>query len=55
MLNLGKDEQGLFSRQKINGFTLLILATLGFGSITYGYSASIIGTTLGTTKPYMVN
>ena len=41
------DEEGLLKRQRLNGYTLLILAALGFGSITYGYTASIIGTTLG--------
>jgi hypothetical protein len=42
-----RDEEGLLKRQKLNGFTLLILTVLGLGSLTYGYTASIIGTTLG--------
>ncbi|KAF2677245.1 MFS transporter [Lentithecium fluviatile CBS 122367] len=34
-------------KQRINAFTVLILIFVGFGSMTYGYTASIIGTTLG--------
>ena len=41
------DEEGLLKRQKINAYTLFILFVLGLGSLTYGYTASIIGTTLG--------
>ena len=41
------DGEGLLKRQKLNAYTLFILCTLGFGSLTYGYTASIIGTTLG--------
>jgi MFS family permease len=43
----GHDNEGLLKRQKLNAYTLGILVTLGFGSLTYGYTASIIGTTLG--------
>ncbi len=42
-----QDEQGVLVRQKLNGYTVLILCALGLGSLTYGYTASIIGTTLG--------
>ena len=42
-----RDEEGLLQRQTLNGYTVLILVTLGLGSLTYGYTASIIGTTLG--------
>lgn len=52
MLKLGRDEEGLLKRQKLNGYTMLILTTLGFGSLTYGYTASIIGTTLGLSTSY---
>ncbi|KAF2117727.1 MFS transporter [Lophiotrema nucula] len=34
-------------RQRINTFNVLILCFVGLGSMTYGYTASIIGTTLG--------
>jgi hypothetical protein len=40
-------QEGLLRRQKINAHTCAVLAVLGFGSLTYGYTASIIGTTLG--------
>ncbi|KAI1618273.1 MFS transporter [Exophiala viscosa] len=40
-------EEGILRRQKLNVHTVAVLAVLGFGSITYGYTASIIGTTLG--------
>ena len=33
--------------QRINTFNVLILCFVGLGSMTYGYTASIIGTTLG--------
>lgn len=35
-------------RQKITAYNVLILVFVGFGSMTYGYTASIIATTLGT-------
>ena len=41
------EDQGLLKRQTLNGYTALIILTLGLGSLTYGYTASIIGTTLG--------
>ena len=34
-------------RQRINAFNVFILLFVGLGSMTYGYTASIIGTTLG--------
>ena len=34
-------------RQRINAFNVLILCFCGLGSMSYGYTASIIGTTLG--------
>ncbi|EXJ74111.1 uncharacterized protein A1O5_02405 [Cladophialophora psammophila CBS 110553] len=39
--------EGLLRKQKLNAHTCAVLAVLGFGSLTYGYTASIIGTTLG--------
>jgi hypothetical protein len=39
--------EGLLRKQKLNVHTCAVLAVLGFGSVTYGYTASIIGTTLG--------
>ena len=42
-----RHNEGLLKRRKVNAHTILILCTLGLGSITYGYTASIIGTTLG--------
>jgi hypothetical protein len=33
--------------RRVNGYTISVLCVLGFGSLTYGYTASIIGTTLG--------
>lgn len=45
-----RDEEGLLKKQKLNGYTVLILVTLGLGSLTYGYTASIIGTTLGPSE-----
>lgn len=35
-------------KQGLNPFNILVLCFLGLGSVTYGYTASIIGTTLGT-------
>jgi len=34
-------------RARLNAYTVLVLLMLGLGSISYGYNASIIGTTLG--------
>ncbi|KAF1807807.1 MFS transporter, partial [Eremomyces bilateralis CBS 781.70] len=34
-------------RKRINAYIVFILIFVGFGSMTYGYTASIIGTTLG--------
>jgi MFS family permease len=34
-------------RQKITPYNVFILMFIGLGSMTYGYTASIIGTTLG--------
>lgn len=34
-------------KQKINAYNVLLLCFIGLGSMTYGYTASIIGTTLG--------
>lgn len=42
-----KAQEGLLRKQKLNAHTCAVLAVLGFGSLTYGYTASIIGTTLG--------
>lgn len=44
-------EEGLLRKQKLNAHTCAVLAVLGFGSLTYGYTASIIGTTLGMSFP----
>lgn len=46
-MGLHDAEEGILRRQKLNAHTVAVLAVLGFGSITYGYTASIIGTTLG--------
>lgn len=43
----GKKEVGVLRKQKINLYNVIVLIVLGFGSLTYGYTASIIGTTLG--------
>jgi hypothetical protein len=40
-------EEGILRRQKLNVHTVAILITLGLGSMSYGYTASIIATTLG--------
>ncbi|KAJ9615767.1 hypothetical protein H2200_001844 [Cladophialophora chaetospira] len=45
--------EGLLRKQKLNVHTCAVLAVLGFGSLTYGYTASIIGTTLG--QPSFLN
>lgn len=34
-------------KQTINTYNVLLLCFIGLGSMTYGYTASIIGTTLG--------
>jgi hypothetical protein len=34
-------------KSKINAYNVFILLFVGLGSITYGYTASIIATTLG--------
>ena len=34
-------------KQGLNAYNVLVLVVLGIGSLTYGYTASIIGTTLG--------
>ena len=35
-------------RHSLTSYTAFILVLLGSGAISYGYSAAIIGTTLGT-------
>lgn len=40
-------EEGVLKRQKLNTYNLMVLIMCGFGSISFGYTASIIGTTLG--------
>ncbi|KAH7084273.1 MFS transporter [Paraphoma chrysanthemicola] len=37
----------IVGRQRINVFNVLILIFVGFGSMTYGYTAAVIGNTLG--------
>ena len=39
--------QKIDKNQKINLFNVLILIFVGLGSMTYGYSAAVIGITLG--------
>jgi hypothetical protein len=34
-------------KQRINAFNVLILIFVGLGSMTYGYTAAVIGNTLG--------
>jgi len=41
------DDGLILHQQKVNAHTIFVLCMLGFGSISYGYNASIIGTTLG--------
>jgi MFS family permease len=37
LLRVGhRDDEGLLKKQKLNGYTILILCTLGLGSLTYG-------------------
>jgi hypothetical protein len=38
---------GVLQRQRVNTHTIYVLLMLGLGSMSYGYNASIIGTTLG--------
>jgi hypothetical protein len=40
-------EAGILSRQKINIHTVGVLILLGFGSVTAGYSAAVMGITSG--------
>ncbi|KAF2013703.1 MFS transporter [Aaosphaeria arxii CBS 175.79] len=40
-------DRSAHKRQRINAFNVFILIFVGLGSMTYGYTASIIGTTLG--------
>lgn len=42
-----REEEGVLKSQGINAYNILVLCCLGLGSLTYGYTASIIGTTLG--------
>ncbi|KAK5710892.1 hypothetical protein LTR17_018642 [Elasticomyces elasticus] len=37
----------ILHKQKLNAYICFVLLMLGFGSVSYGYNASIIGTTLG--------
>jgi len=46
LLSSNKSQEGA-RKQQINAYNVVILVLLGFGSITYGYSTSIIGTTEG--------
>jgi MFS family permease len=45
------DDDKPLHRQRLNSHTLFVLLMLGLGSISYGYNASIIGTTLGKSQP----
>ena len=47
MVLASKKEVGVLRKQKLNMYNVLVLVVLGLGSLTYGYTASIIGTTLG--------
>ncbi|OAL29863.1 hypothetical protein AYO22_01769 [Fonsecaea multimorphosa] len=40
-------QEGILSRQKINVHTVVMLVLLGFGSVTAGYSAAVMGITSG--------
>lgn len=42
-----REENPPTKRRRVNAYTIGVLCVLGFGSLTYGYTASIIGTTLG--------
>lgn len=46
-LKMSATKEGLLHRQKPNSYIFLVLFLLGLGSVSYGYNASIIGTTLG--------
>ena len=48
--DVSHDVEGVLRRQKVNVYGAAVLIVLGFGSITYGYTASVISTTLGTDK-----
>jgi len=41
-------QESLLQLQRINSYTVYTLLMLGLGSMSYGYNASIIGTTLGS-------
>lgn len=41
------EKEGILRRQKVGAQTYLALLVVSFGSITYGYSAGVIGNTLG--------
>lgn len=34
-------------KQKLNAFNILVLIFVGLGSVSYGYTASVIGITIG--------
>jgi len=51
----GHDREGALKRQKVNAYNVFVLLFLGFGSVTYGYTASIIGTTLGLSFPNILD
>lgn len=34
-------------KQKLNAFNVLVLIFVGLGSVSYGYTASVIGITIG--------
>ncbi|EXJ75024.1 uncharacterized protein A1O5_01720 [Cladophialophora psammophila CBS 110553] len=40
-------QEGILSRQKVNIHTVVVLVLLGFGSVTAGYSAAVMGITSG--------
>lgn len=48
----GKAREG--RRQKITPYNIFILIFVGLGSLTYGYTASIIGTTLGMFSQFIL-
>lgn len=46
-MDSNQEKEGILRRQKIGSQTYLALLVVSFGSITYGYSAAVIGNTLG--------
>jgi hypothetical protein len=46
MSSVNEHNETPMKRQKINAFNIFILIFVGLGSMSYGYTASVIGQTL---------